>query len=82
MQRVEAPSQPFRLTGSGGEGNGVARHHDDHYSTSQRSQNGGMRPILDLSVFHMLTIKRVLECVHKDDWFTSIDLKPAHIYSM
>ncbi|KAK5899648.1 hypothetical protein CesoFtcFv8_009107 [Champsocephalus esox] len=41
-QHVEASSQPFRLTGSGGEGNGVARHHDDHYGTSQRSQNGGV----------------------------------------
>ena len=39
-----------------------------------------MRPILDLSVFHMLTIKQVLECVHQDDWFISIDLKDAYFH--
>ena len=41
-QRVEAPAQPFRskltlgcLTGSGGRGSGVARHHDDQKNTSR-----------------------------------------------
>ena len=52
-------------------------------------KTGGMRPILDLSLFnrsimvgpfHMLTIKRVLECVHQGDWFTSIDLKDASFH--
>ena len=44
-------------------------------------KTGGMRPILDVSLFnksimerrfHMLTIRQVLECVHQGDWFTSI----------
>ena len=44
-------------------------------------KTGGMRPILDLSVFnkrimkrpfHMLTIKHVLECVRPGDWFISV----------
>ncbi|KAI3360259.1 hypothetical protein L3Q82_014572 [Scortum barcoo] len=52
-------------------------------------KTGGVRPILDLSLFnksimerrfHMLTIKQVLECVHQDDWFTSIDLKDAYFH--
>ncbi|XP_033996615.1 LOW QUALITY PROTEIN: uncharacterized protein LOC117490940 [Trematomus bernacchii] len=52
-------------------------------------KTGGMRPILDLSVFnkvimkrpfHMLTIRQVLECVHQGDWFTSIDLKDAYFH--
>ncbi|KAI3374042.1 hypothetical protein L3Q82_022595 [Scortum barcoo] len=49
-------------------------------------KTGGVRPILNLSLFnksimerrfHMLTIKQVLDCVHLDDWFTSLDLKDA-----
>lgn len=52
-------------------------------------KTGGMRPILDLSLFnrsimerpfHMLTIRQVLECVHQGDWFTSIDLKDAYFH--
>ena len=52
-------------------------------------KTGGMRPILDLSLFnksimkrpfHMLTIKHVLECVRPGDWFTSIDLKDAYFH--
>ena len=52
-------------------------------------KTGGVRPILDLSLFnksimerrfHMLTIKQVLECVHQGDWFTSIDLKDAYFH--
>lgn len=52
-------------------------------------KTGGMRPILDLSLFnklimerqfHMLTIREVLECVHYGDWFTSIDLKDAYFH--
>ncbi|XP_033980402.1 uncharacterized protein LOC117477766 [Trematomus bernacchii] len=52
-------------------------------------KTGGMRPILDLSAFnrvimkrpfHMLTIKQVLEYVHQGDWFMSIDLKDAYFH--
>jgi len=54
-QCVEAPSQPFRsrpilgcLTGSGGEGSGVACHHDDH-STSRACMNGVQKAVFILS---------------------------------
>ena len=52
-------------------------------------KTGGMRPILDLSLFnrsimvrpfHMLTIKRVLECVRPGDYCVSVDLKDAYFH--
>ena len=52
-------------------------------------KTGGMRPILDLSLFnesivtrpfHMLTIKRVLECVRPGDFCVSVDLKDAYFH--
>ncbi|KAF0039330.1 hypothetical protein F2P81_007565 [Scophthalmus maximus] len=52
-------------------------------------KTGGMRPILDPSLFnksimrrpfHMLTISHVLECVRSGDWFASIDLKDAYFH--
>ncbi|XP_045923592.1 galactosylceramide sulfotransferase-like [Micropterus dolomieu] len=52
-----------------------------------RKKTGGERSILDLSLFNraimvrpfrMLTVKRVMECVHQGDWLSSIDLKDAY----
>ena len=52
-------------------------------------KNGGMRPILDLRVlnesvakrpFRMLTIKRLLTCVQRNDFGISIDLKDAYFH--
>ncbi|XP_053289751.1 LOW QUALITY PROTEIN: uncharacterized protein LOC128450365 [Pleuronectes platessa] len=137
-----ASAQPFRCeppmgcsgessdANNGGQGSGLARHHDNHRAPSKCApplrallrlelqellrknaiskvpqgeetqgfysryflvpkKTGGVRPILDLSLFnksimerrfHMLTIKQVLECVHQGDWFTSIDLKDAYFH--
>jgi len=52
-------------------------------------KNGGMWPILDLRVlnesvakrpFRMLTIKRLLTCVQRNDFGISIDLKDAYFH--
>uniref|UniRef100_A0A8C6PQJ6 ribonuclease H n=1 Tax=Nothobranchius furzeri TaxID=105023 RepID=A0A8C6PQJ6_NOTFU len=52
-------------------------------------KSGGMRPILDLSLFNcsiavmhfrMLTMRQVLEYVRSGDWFTSTDLKDAYFH--
>ncbi|KAL0149087.1 hypothetical protein M9458_055608, partial [Cirrhinus mrigala] len=51
--------------------------------------SGGLRPILDLRAlnrsllrlpFKMLTTKRMLTCIRRQDWFAAIDLKDAYFH--
>ncbi|KAL0180842.1 hypothetical protein M9458_023248, partial [Cirrhinus mrigala] len=52
-------------------------------------KSGGLRPILDLRAlnrsllrlpFKMLTTKRMLTCIRRQDWFAAIDLKDAYFH--
>ncbi|KAL0147295.1 hypothetical protein M9458_057397, partial [Cirrhinus mrigala] len=52
-------------------------------------KSGGLRPILDPRAlnrsllrlpFKMLTTKRMLTCIRRQDWFAAIDLKDAYFY--
>ncbi|KAI2664149.1 ORF V: Enzymatic polyprotein [Labeo rohita] len=52
-------------------------------------KSGGLRPILDLRAlnrsllrlpFKMLTTKRMLTCIRRQDWFAAIDLKDTYFH--